>query len=167
MRLSLRFILPLAVVLILIAYAVVPLVDKLTERWFIRDLDMRSALIASSVRDSLLEKLQAGSRRQNRRVLQQDNPGRAIIRNRFLRCDPKEADCHQRSFRKNSGARCLQSVASKPAQLLEELSQGCCMLRSKPIESEGTVFGKLVFVHDMSFIQRRSAETRKYLFYFL
>jgi hypothetical protein len=41
-RLSLRFIPPLALVLGLFAYAVVPLMDNLTLRWFVRDLDIRS-----------------------------------------------------------------------------------------------------------------------------
>ncbi len=42
MRLSLRFLIPLLVALALFAYAAVPLVDTLTTRWFVRDLDMRS-----------------------------------------------------------------------------------------------------------------------------
>jgi len=54
-RLSLRFVLPLALVLGLFAYAVVPLVDNLTLRWFIRDLDMRSQSLASALQDPLQE----------------------------------------------------------------------------------------------------------------
>ena len=42
MRLSLRFIIPLALALAAIAYAVVPLVDQLTLKWFMRDLEIRS-----------------------------------------------------------------------------------------------------------------------------
>lgn len=42
MRLSLRFIVPLTLALAAIVYAVVPLVDGLTLRWFVRDVDMRS-----------------------------------------------------------------------------------------------------------------------------
>ena len=38
MRLSLRFILPLLLVLGVVAYSVVPLVDSLTLKWFTRDL---------------------------------------------------------------------------------------------------------------------------------
>ena len=41
-RLSLRFVMPLAVAIALFAYAVVPLVDNLTLRWFVKDLDIRS-----------------------------------------------------------------------------------------------------------------------------
>ena len=53
MRLSLRFLLPLLLVVGLFAYAAVPLTDALMLRWFVRDLDIRSALIASPVNDPL------------------------------------------------------------------------------------------------------------------
>src|SRR6185503_12966869 len=62
MRLSLRFILPLAIVLGLIAYAVVPLVDTLTLRWFVRDLDIRSRLIASTMQEPLTELVATGTK---------------------------------------------------------------------------------------------------------
>src|SRR5512139_2471127 len=62
MRLSLRFILPLVVVLGAIAYAVAPLVDDLTLKWFVRDLDIRTKLIASAVQEPLVELLTDKSR---------------------------------------------------------------------------------------------------------
>ena len=49
MRLSLRFLLPLALVLAGLAYAVIPLVDTLTLKWFVRDLEIRSELIGRMV----------------------------------------------------------------------------------------------------------------------
>jgi hypothetical protein len=61
MRLSLRFVLPLILVLAAFAYAIVPLVDQLTQRWFVRDMDIRSALIANTIGEPLLEQLAAGS----------------------------------------------------------------------------------------------------------
>ena len=59
MRLSLRFIVPLLFVLGLVAYAVVPLVDSLTVRWFTRDLDIRANLVATTVEDAVQELLRA------------------------------------------------------------------------------------------------------------
>ena len=53
MPLSLRFVVPLALALAAIAYAVVPVVDRLTLQWFVRDLDMRGALVANALSDSL------------------------------------------------------------------------------------------------------------------
>src|SRR5688572_24961766 len=49
MRLSLRFIVPLAIALAALAYAVIPLVDRLTLKWFTRDLELRSSLIANAI----------------------------------------------------------------------------------------------------------------------
>jgi len=52
-RLSIRFILPLA--LGLFAYAVGPLVDDMTLRWFVRDLDARSQMVSSTLQEPLQE----------------------------------------------------------------------------------------------------------------
>jgi hypothetical protein len=57
MRRSLRFLVPLALALAAIAYAVVPLVDELTLRWFVRDLDIRGCLVASAVEEPLVDLL--------------------------------------------------------------------------------------------------------------
>ena len=61
MRLTLRFLVPLLVALALFAYAAVPLVDALTTRWFVRDLDMRSNLIANTVQEPLEDMIKAGA----------------------------------------------------------------------------------------------------------
>src|SRR5260370_500933 len=60
-RLSLRFIAPLAVTLALLAYALVPLVDRLTLRWWVSDLDTRSQLIANTLQDQLPDLVDQGS----------------------------------------------------------------------------------------------------------
>src|SRR4029078_2717482 len=53
MRLSLRFLLPLAVVLAALAYAVIPLVDSLTLKWFVKDVEIRAQLIGRMVESPL------------------------------------------------------------------------------------------------------------------
>src|SRR5437763_14901632 len=55
MPLSLRFVVPLALALAAIAYAVVPLVDRLTFQWFVRYLDARGALNAQTAQEPLSE----------------------------------------------------------------------------------------------------------------
>ena len=62
MRLSLRFLIPLLLALGAFAYAVVPLVDQLTLRWFVRDLDGRASLIANTVQESVQDLVRAGNR---------------------------------------------------------------------------------------------------------
>src|SRR5207253_10502842 len=62
MRLSLRFVLPLFLALGAFAYAAVPLVDKLTLQWFMRDLDIRASLIANTVQEPLQDLIETGNR---------------------------------------------------------------------------------------------------------
>mgnify|MGYP006145515203 CR=1 FL=1 len=57
-RLQLRFLVPLFIILAATAYLAVPLMDKLTLRWFARDLDMRGNLVANALSDSVSESLQ-------------------------------------------------------------------------------------------------------------
>src|SRR5205807_4107430 len=60
-RLSLRFIAPLVVTLALLAYALVPLVDRLTLRWWVNDLDIRSQLIANTMEEQLADLIEQGA----------------------------------------------------------------------------------------------------------
>ncbi|WP_309246742.1 hypothetical protein [Ramlibacter montanisoli] len=54
-RLQLRFLVPLVIILTGTAYLALPLMDRLTLRWFARDLDMRGALVATALSDSLTD----------------------------------------------------------------------------------------------------------------
>src|SRR3989344_4165718 len=57
MKLSLRFVVPLLMALCIIALFLMPLIDRLTLRWFQRDLDMRGKLILNSTHDPLIKRL--------------------------------------------------------------------------------------------------------------
>lgn len=164
MRLSLRFILPLAVVLILIAYAVIPLMDKLIERWFVRDLDMRSALITNSIREPLLERLGNGSTAKIVGYFNRITQDERLYAVGF--CDAGQKTLiATKKFPDSIRCEEIQSPLKKTERLTGE-SGIALHVAVEPVEADGLVVGKLVFVHDMSFIQRRSAETRKYFFYF-
>ncbi|MEP7347569.1 MAG: trehalose-6-phosphate synthase, partial [Gemmatimonadaceae bacterium] len=166
MRLSLRFIIPLLLVLAAFAYAVVPLVDKLTVRWFVRDLDMRANLIVNTVEEPAQELIRAGNKS---RVLQffgkltQDerlyavgfcpSPSEPPIATVAL---PLEINCE----------RLGQWERDDPSRHLLASPQGPLLVSVRPLVTEESPNGKLVLVHDMSFVERRSEETREYLFYF-
>src|SRR5581483_9829718 len=59
--LSLRFIAPLTIVLALLALALVPLVDALTLRWWVSDLETRSRLVANTMQEQLVDLVREGS----------------------------------------------------------------------------------------------------------
>jgi len=163
MRLSLRFVLPLMLILVSIAYAVAPLVDKLTLSWFVRDLDIRASLISNAIQEPLQERLAAGKKDNIgdffARITQDErlyalgycsSPTSRVIASRSL---PAEINCTNLGRWEGSGERLLQSV------------QGPLHVAVKTMSGELAPAGRLVLVHDMSFVTRRSEETKRYVLY--
>ncbi|MCC6211952.1 MAG: trehalose-6-phosphate synthase [Burkholderiales bacterium] len=168
MRLSLRFIVPLALALGAIAYGVAPLVDQLTLKWFVRDLDIRRNLVASAVQEPLVELLTDNTRDRVRlqrvqalftRILQDerlyalgfcDGAGKLVYRTAFL---PAEVHC-----------RAPGAPAEEAGRVLKHAG-GALHVGATPVLAEGKQLGELLIVHDMSFIERRSADTKTYIVY--
>jgi trehalose 6-phosphate synthase len=163
MRLSLRFLVPLLVALAAFAYAAVPFVDGMMQRWFVRDLDERSALIAYTVEEPLRQLMADATPARitaffNR--LTQDQqlyavaycpPGAAkpIASERF----PPDIDC--------------RTVDSNPrSDRPATANHGSLHLTAAAVGPDIDTGGDLVIVNDTSFIASRRAETRRYLFYF-
>jgi trehalose 6-phosphate synthase len=162
-RLSLRFIVPLGLALAGIAYGVVPLVDDLTLKWFVRDLDTRAKLLASAIQEPLVELLADNSRDKARadhvaayfdRLLEDerlyalgfcDTAGKLVYRSATL---PAAVGCTQ--------------PADDEGQVLK-LPSGSLHVVASPIRVDGERLGELLIVHDMSFVERRSADTKKYI----
>ena len=168
MRLSLRFVIPLALALGAIAYGVVPLVDGLTLKWLVRDLDIRRNLVASAVQEPLAELLTDNARDRVRlqrvqalftRILQDerlfalgfcDGAGKLVYRTPTL---PAEVTCRPPGAPAEEAGRVLQQ------------QRGALHVGATPILAEGRQLGELLIVHDMSFVERRSADTKKYIVY--
>jgi trehalose-6-phosphate synthase len=164
MRLSLRFILPLGIVLAVIAYAVVPLVDSLTLHWFVRDLDMRAALIANTMQDALQEDLATGSRYKTAAYFNKITQDERLYAIGF--CEKTEGTMiATKTFPKSVTCRDLDRF-SGPAKHVLTTERGALLVSVLPIAGEAGPLGRLILVHDMSFIQQRSDETKRYLFYF-
>ncbi len=164
MRLSLRFVLPLLLVLGAVAYGVTYLADRLTLRWSVRDLDIRTALIANTTEESLPELILAGQR------------GRVVdLFNRMVRderlyavgfCDARH-ELAYRSVTFPAGVSCLRLEDLKPGPgRVLRLPQGSLHAAVTPVrDPAGHTLGTLVLLHDMSFIERRTEDTRRYVFY--
>jgi trehalose 6-phosphate synthase len=164
MRLSLRFVLPLVLALGIVAYAMGHLVDQFTLRWFVRDLDIRSSLIANTIREPLDEKLIAGNKAKIAqfftRITQDErlfalgycaSPNSTIVVGGPF---PPEIVCNSLSRWEQQNGHLLPST------------QGPLHVAVKPMDSETAPDAKLVLIHDMSFVTRRSEETKRYVFYF-
>jgi trehalose-6-phosphate synthase len=160
-RLSLRFVLPLALVLGLFAYAVVPLVDSLTLRWFVRDLDTRSQSLASALQDPMAEYVPQNAERRINQMFDRALRDERLYAIAF--CDPTGKVLYKTaSYPASLGCAAEQEKRGSP-QSLVTLPKGSVHVSSTPVEREGGYLGKLILVHDMSFIERRSEDTRKYV----
>ncbi|MBL8384137.1 MAG: trehalose-6-phosphate synthase [Burkholderiales bacterium] len=168
MRLSLRFIVPLAMALAAIAWAVVPLVDQLTLRWFVRDLDIRSELIANTMRDRVIDLVQEGSRTRVQRyfanVIQDERlyalgfcepNGRLAFRTPTF---PESVACPSPQTGGPELGRASSRVLTYQGGPLHVVLQ--------PIAVDALEIGRLAIVHDMSFAQRRSEDTKRFVYIF-
>ncbi len=162
MRLSLRFVIPLGIALTAIAYAVVPLVDQLTLKWFVRDLDIRTSLIANTMRDRVADLTREGSRIKVQKYFN------AIIQDERLFalgfCD-KTGKLVYRTTAFPEDVKCpgLGQRATEHSHVLAH-SGGALHVALQPIDFEGQEIGYLAIVHDMSFVQRRTDDTKQYVF---
>ena len=164
MRLSLRFIVPLLLVLAAIAYGVLPLVDKLMLRWFERDIDIRSTLVTNSVQEPLVELVRAGSKNKTIAYFNRITQDERLYAIGY--CDASQSPLiATRTFPRDLPCKDLAELAGGETRLLSS-KKGPLHVSVRPLVVDADLVGHLVLVHDMSFIQRRSEETRRYVFYF-
>src|SRR3990170_3309664 len=163
MRLSLRFVLPLMLVLAGIAYAVAPLVDRLTLSWFVRDLDARSSLLASAMQEPLQEQLAAGKKAKIMEFFNRITRDERLFAIGYCAA-PTGTALATRSL--PAEIRCAELERWEgPRNHLLPSDQGPLHVTVQPMVSEAAPAGRLVLVQDMSFVTRRSEETKQYLFY--
>lgn len=163
LKIPLRFVLPLILSLIVLAYLMMPLVDKLTLHWTIRDLDMRSELIAQTMEEPLSELIKQGNRGKilaifNRALRDErlfaiaycDKEGNIIYRTNTF---PTDLDC-EKFITEPGKSYTIRDFFKKPIHLKTYLLKG-----------EDQPLGILILAHDISYAEHRSADTRRYLFF--
>lgn len=163
MRLTLRFLFPLALVLAGLAYAVIPLVDSLTLKWFVKDLEMRAELIGRMVEAPLGDLLAAESKTKLvayfNRIIQDERLfaiGFCDRNNRLLHKTP--------SYPEDITCEGKTTIPAGTTALVQ-LPRGAVHVSAVGIEGNGARLGRLMLVHDMSWVQHRSSDTKRYLFY--
>ena len=164
MRMTLRFILPLLILLSGIAWGTAPLVGKLMHRWFLTDVELRSELVFNSIQDTInsLIATKNGIRIDElfRRVASDERllalglctPGGVLIHRsqewpRTLSCPPKKTV--GKTF------------------TVEHLVAGPVLAADFTLTLNGVEQGHLIIVHDLTFIERRSSTAESYLSLFL
>ncbi|MBC7396590.1 MAG: trehalose-6-phosphate synthase, partial [Bdellovibrionales bacterium] len=164
MKLSLRFILPLILVLSLVAFASVSLVDSLTLKWFMRDLDARAQLVASTFQDSLIIALTEKKSVEVQHLFERVSANERLFA--IGLCDANQVMVAKTKVYPDSLS-CTSSALPHEGQTQRSnLRESPLHLAVIPIVSGGNTLGHLILIHDMSFAIRRSEETRNYVVIF-
>jgi trehalose 6-phosphate synthase len=165
LRLSLRFLIPLLLALGVFAYAAVPLVDALMLRWFVRDLDIRATLVANAVQDPLVTLVGQGSPGRITRYF-----ARLLLDERMHGvglCGPGLAQpLSSPDFPAELRCDALEPFTEGRDLQLLRTPRGPLHVAVKPLDEARAPGMQLVLVHDMSWIERRTEETRRYLYVF-
>ena len=165
LRLQLRFLLPLVLVLTAAAFLALPLLDRLTLRWFARDLDLRGNLVATALSDAVADALNDNKGERLQALLERSTQderllalGLCSLDGRLLRHSrnyPADLDCPQ-----------AQAAAERPAPQLR-LASGAVHLSVHTVMGATDPVAQLVMLHDLSFVERRSLDTQRYLVAFI
>ena len=156
-RLSLRFIVPLALVMLAAAYVAVPVVDSFALRWFMRDLDTRAQLFGSTLEEPLAQAVGSKAWERVDAVLNRASRDERVYGmalcgpdNKVLRRTnslPSSVDCDL-----------IRNVQPGRGYSLGR-GKGRLHITAVPVPAVGAG-ATLMIVHDMSFIDQRSEDTR-------
>ena len=165
MRLSLRFLIPLLLALGVFAYAAVPLVDTLMSRWFVRDLEIRANLIASTVQEPLAALIESGSPGRIARYLARLTQDERIYAVGL--CLPETTQpVATPDFPDALACDKVSAFTRADSPQLLRTPRGPLHVAVKTLDAPSAPGAELVLVHDMRFAIGRSEETKRYLFYF-
>ena len=161
LRLGLRFIAPLAIALALLALALVPLADELMLRWWVSDLDVRSKLVANTMQDQLLDAVRTENGAAVRQLFTRDVQDERLYAIAYCNADGQLV-YYTTTYPLALGCRELRG-SGPDAHVLRQFPPGPLHVAWIAVPAQGARVGTLVLVHDMSFVDRRSADTRRYL----
>lgn len=165
LNLQLRFLIPLVLTLVAAAYLALPLMDQLTLHWFSRDLNIRGALVATTLSDAIGEASGAPNEARLQPLFD-----RAVQDERLVALGLCSLDgtllTHTASFPKD--LRCSEAqVAADMPDPRRVLAGGAVHVGVHVVSNGSGPIAKLVLLHDLSFIERRSQDTRQYLIVFI
>jgi alpha,alpha-trehalose-phosphate synthase [UDP-forming] len=160
-RLQLRFLIPLMIALVVAANVALPLMDDLMLRWASRDQTMRGALVANAVSESVSRALEEGTDGELKALFNRTLNDERLLAMALCRPDgefliktalfPSELTCHD----------ARQRGQIDDGQLA--LDSGRVQVGVHPVSNGESAVAELVLVSDLSILDRRSEDTRRYL----
>jgi trehalose 6-phosphate synthase len=161
LRLQLRFLIPLLLTLVVAAYLTVPVMDRLTLRWFARDLNIRGELIANTLAEPIIDAVGMRNDRRLQTLIDRATQDERMVAIGLCSTDGKVL---QRTAAFPKLLTCAEADRlTKQADPRLRIEGGPVHVGMHPISGEGGKVADLVLLHDLSFVDRRSQDTRRYL----
>lgn len=161
LNLTLRFVLPLIIAMTILGYLLAPLVDRMTLRWSVRDLDIRAKLIVSAIQEPLSVLLAEKNKKKINSLFTRSLQDERLFAIGYCNSEGKLL-YKTPTFPEGLGCALPDSSVHESPALLQ-LPQGLVHVAVNPVSVDETSSGALVLVHDMSYVERRSEDTRKYI----
>ncbi len=164
MKLLARYVILLALSLSALALVCVFVAERLTLSWFLSDLDIRAKFASSAIHDSLVTELNQSDKSRLHALFSRLKLDERLYAVAF--CDEK-LDLAYRTEQFPRGVHCPEVSSWIPGkgQILRTAS-GPLHVARLIVEENGNTLGQMIVVHDLSFVERRSAKTRRYIFGF-
>jgi len=163
-RIALRVGVPLLAAVAITTYLAMPHVDRVLTEWFRADIEQRAGLVMRSIETGLPPLLEKPSPANIKRFLQ-----RLIADERLLAilvCGPEGQLLYQTDPAPRE-ATCPSVVGPYPLHQLVPSATGLLHVARYPLERAEKAPLGVTIVHDLSFIDRRSQDTRRYLLLFI
>ena len=161
LRLQLRFLVPLVIILAAAAYFALPLMDRLTLRWFARDLNLRGSLVTNALSESIADALPDPKGRKLQALFNRATQDERLVAIGLCSSDGKLLRTSA-GFPKELTCATAQETAALPEPLMR-IEGGPVHVGVHTVTADSGPIGQLVLLQDLSFIERRSQDTRQYL----
>jgi trehalose-6-phosphate synthase len=135
--------------------------DRLTLRWFARDLTMRGTLVANALSDSIADALPDPRGRKLQALFNRAVQDERLVAMGLCSTDKKLLRTTPR-FPTDLACGRAEEIAAMPEPLLH-MEGGAVHVGVYQVNAEAGPVGELVLLQDLSFIERRSKDTRRYL----
>jgi trehalose 6-phosphate synthase len=172
MRHAARFVLALVLGLALVTWLASVIVQRTTHDWFERDVNLRAQLAVSGARQALITHWRKEQRSDLQELLSEITRDERIMAAAACGEDstlltqtkdfPDRFTCAEIGERVRS-AQAIGGAAASPWRSVESLQGGDVHVTAIPVLDEDLSLGFVVLVHDLSFVERREATTRRFL----
>lgn len=161
----LRFVLPIALAVSVVAYFGLPYVDRLLTEWFRSDVELRAQLLVNSMHDSLPPLVAEHDAAKLRSYLNQTIASERLMG--LVLCKP-DGTLIFKSERTPSSVHCERSGGEGDHNSeIMQLPSGSIQVSSFEIATDDAAPFEVRVVHDLSFADRRQSKARDFVLAFL